>query len=208
MVLDEVQRARDLLIAVKRAVDSDPRRTPGRFVLTGSANLLMLARLGETLAGRVVYVNLWPFTRRERLGMGRTGLWSELLQTPFRDWRDVITSLCGPEEDWRRSVQLGGFPVPSPPGRGVRHHAPACPTSVEPGTSLPEHRLGQDPDLSDQGHHQDPHQPPEPASQLGVHGRHLAAQLVLHRADLVAELRLHVVDPVVELGLHLVNPAS
>ena len=113
LVLDEVQRARDLLIAVKRVVDSDPRRTPGRFVLTGSANLLVLTRLGETLAGRAVYVNLWPFTRRERLGMGRTGVWSELLQAPFRDWSRLVTILCGPQEDWHSSVQLGGFPVPS-----------------------------------------------------------------------------------------------
>ena len=50
LVLDEVQRARDLLIAVKRAVDEDPKRTPGRFVLTGSANLLLMERVGETLA--------------------------------------------------------------------------------------------------------------------------------------------------------------
>jgi len=69
LVLDEGQRARDLLIAVKRAVDDDPSRTPGRFVLTGSANLLMLERMGESLAGRGVYVTLWPFTRRERLGL-------------------------------------------------------------------------------------------------------------------------------------------
>lgn len=45
----------------------------------GSANLLMLERIGETLAGRAVYVTLWPFTRRERQGLGRTGTWSELL---------------------------------------------------------------------------------------------------------------------------------
>src|SRR3989304_6543941 len=89
LVLDEVQRARDLLIAVKRAVDADPAHTPGRFVLTGSANLLMLERIGETLAGRAVYVTLWPFTRRERLGLGRAGAWSELLAAPFSEWREV-----------------------------------------------------------------------------------------------------------------------
>ena len=83
LVLDEVQRALDLLIAIKRAVDRDPARTPGRFVLTGSANLLMLERIGETLAGRAVYVTLWPFARRERFGLGRAGAWSELLAAPF-----------------------------------------------------------------------------------------------------------------------------
>jgi predicted AAA+ superfamily ATPase len=49
MALDEVQRAPDLMLAVKRAVDR--RRTRGRFVLTGSANLLMAARVSESLAG-------------------------------------------------------------------------------------------------------------------------------------------------------------
>lgn len=113
LVLDEVQRARDLLIAVKRAVDADPARTPGRFVVTGSANLLMLERIGETLAGRAVYVTLWPFTRRERLGLGRTGVWSELLAAPSSGWREVLDAQGGPVEEWRAAAALGGLPVPS-----------------------------------------------------------------------------------------------
>ncbi|OGA43890.1 MAG: ATPase [Betaproteobacteria bacterium RIFCSPLOWO2_12_FULL_62_13] len=113
LVLDEVQRARDLLIAVKRAVDEDRSRKPGRFVLTGSANLLMLQRIGETLAGRAVYVTLWPFTRRERLGFGRTGAWGELLAARFARWRDALAAHAGPREDWRAAARLGGFPVPS-----------------------------------------------------------------------------------------------
>lgn len=113
LVLDEVQRARDLLIAVKRAVDEDVKRTPGRFVLTGSANLLMMKQVSETLAGRAVYVTLWPFTRRERLGLGRAGLWSELLSTPHGSWLDVLDADGGPEEDWQSAVRLGGMPVPA-----------------------------------------------------------------------------------------------
>jgi len=113
LVLDEVQRSRDLLIAVKRVVDDDPARTPGRFVLTGSANLLMTERVSETLAGRAVYVTLWPFTRRERLGLGRTGVWSELLSAPFGRWRDLLAADAGPEEDWRAAARLGGLPVPA-----------------------------------------------------------------------------------------------
>ncbi len=113
MVLDEVQRARDLLIAVKRAVDADPAHTPGRFMLTGSANLLMLEQVGETLAGRAVYVTLWPFTRRERLGLGRAGAWSELLAAPFSRWREVLDAQVVPAEDWRAAAVLGGLPVPS-----------------------------------------------------------------------------------------------
>ena len=113
LIIDEVQRVRDLLIAVKRAVDRDPKRRPGRFVLTGSANLLMMEQIGETLAGRAIYVTLWPFTRRERLGLGRAGLWSELVSAPSAKWRDVIDEHAGPQEDWRAAVRLGGFPVPA-----------------------------------------------------------------------------------------------
>jgi len=113
LVLDEVQRSRDLLIAVKRAVDKDRSRKSGRFVLTGSANLLMLERISETLAGRAVYVTLWPFTRRERLGLGRVGAWSELLGARFAHWRDVLAAHAGPKEDWRAAARLGGFPIPA-----------------------------------------------------------------------------------------------
>jgi predicted AAA+ superfamily ATPase len=113
LVLDEVQRARDLLIAVKRAVDEDPARVASRFVLTGSANLLMLEKISETLAGRAVYVTLWPLTRRERLGLGRAGLWSELLESPFQKWREVLVARDSPREDWRKAARLGGMPVPA-----------------------------------------------------------------------------------------------
>jgi predicted AAA+ superfamily ATPase len=113
LVIDEVQRARDLLIAVKRAVDRDKKRTPGRFVLTGSANLLMMEQVGETLAGRAVYITLWPFTRRERHGFGQTGIWSELLVKSFGSWRETIEKQAGPAEDWRAAARLGGFPVPA-----------------------------------------------------------------------------------------------
>jgi hypothetical protein len=60
MTLDEVQRAPELLSAVKRAIDRD--RTPGRFLLTGSANLLpllLMRHVSESLAGRASYLTLW-----------------------------------------------------------------------------------------------------------------------------------------------------
>jgi predicted AAA+ superfamily ATPase len=63
MTLDEVQRSPDLLRTIKRVVDQD--REAGRFILTGSANLLMMRQVSESLAGRAVYLNLWPLTRRE-----------------------------------------------------------------------------------------------------------------------------------------------
>lgn len=66
MIIDEVQRSPDLLIAVKRAVDEN--RSPGRFLLSGSANLALLGSVSESLAGRALYLTLHPFTRRERQG--------------------------------------------------------------------------------------------------------------------------------------------
>ena len=92
LTLDEVQREPDLLLAIKRAVDEDQPRRTGRFLLTGSANLLLMQRMSETLAGRATYVNLWPLCRRERLGRGTPGIWSDLLATPFSDWSRRLRS--------------------------------------------------------------------------------------------------------------------
>ena len=71
LTLDEVQRTPDLLLAIKRAVDHDRRR--GRFLLTGSANLLMMRRVSESLTGRAVYLNLWPMTESEKKGLPDAG---------------------------------------------------------------------------------------------------------------------------------------
>ena len=56
--IDEVQRAPDLLRAIKQSVDQD--RRPGRFLLTGSANVLTLPTVSESLAGRMEIVTLLP----------------------------------------------------------------------------------------------------------------------------------------------------
>ncbi len=63
VVLDEVQRAPDLLLAVKQAVDRHPGRY--RFVLSGSANLLLMRQVSESLAGRAVYFVLDPLSLGE-----------------------------------------------------------------------------------------------------------------------------------------------
>lgn len=63
VTLDEVQRTPSLLLAVKRAVDE--RRRAGDFLLTGSANLLLLGRVADTLAGRAIYLELPPFCPAE-----------------------------------------------------------------------------------------------------------------------------------------------
>lgn len=63
-ILDEVQHCPELLLALKKNVDE--QRRPGRFILSGSANLALLSHVSETLAGRAGYYTLHPMTRRER----------------------------------------------------------------------------------------------------------------------------------------------
>ena len=113
LTLDEVQREPDLLLAVKRAVDEDRPRRNGRFLLTGSANLLLMRRVSETLAGRATYVNLWPLCRRERLGRGTPGVWSDLLATPVADWPGVVESRDHEPADWQVEVRASGYPTPA-----------------------------------------------------------------------------------------------
>ncbi|MCZ7560165.1 MAG: ATP-binding protein [Burkholderiaceae bacterium] len=111
VTLDEVQREPGLLSAVKRAIDRD--RKPGRFLLTGSANLLLMRGVSESLAGRASYLTLWPMTRREQRGLGRAGRWDELLATPESEWRALLAAGDGDAEDWRALARQGGFPTPA-----------------------------------------------------------------------------------------------
>jgi len=63
IILDEVQRVPELFIAIKAEVDRN--RVSGRFLLTGSANILLLPRLSESLAGRMEILTLWPLSQGE-----------------------------------------------------------------------------------------------------------------------------------------------
>ncbi|MGH8718829.1 MAG: ATP-binding protein [Burkholderiales bacterium] len=66
-VLDEVQRAPELFAALKFAIDRD--RRPGRFLLTGSANVLLLPQLADSLAGRLEVLRLYPLAQCEIEGV-------------------------------------------------------------------------------------------------------------------------------------------
>ncbi len=111
VTLDEVQREPDLLHAVKLAIDA--RRMPGRFLITGSANLLLMQQVSESLAGRASYLTLWPMTRREQRGLGQAGIWEELLDARDEEWRDLVAAQPGETEDWRALARRGGFPQPA-----------------------------------------------------------------------------------------------
>ncbi len=100
--LDEVQWAPDLLRAIKLSVDQD--RQPGRFLLTGSANILALPRVSESLAGRMEIVELLPLSRSEIRGR-RPGF----LRAAFAGRVERITeAMIGP--DLIDAVLTGGYP--------------------------------------------------------------------------------------------------
>ncbi|MBM3889193.1 MAG: ATP-binding protein [Verrucomicrobia bacterium] len=116
VTLDEVQRVPELLMAVKRQVDH--KRHAGDFLLTGSANLLLMNKVAESLAGRAVYLELAPFCPTE---------WRER-----RDGLEPLDRLFAPdfepgewpreEGDWPYWLLRGGFPPAlalEDPARGV-----------------------------------------------------------------------------------------
>lgn len=101
-VIDEVQRAPGLLLAIKQSVDEDTR--PGRFLLTGSANLMTLPKVADSLAGRMSVIDLLPLSAAEV--MRRSG---GFLEKAFKGApRDAEKPLLG--EDLRDLVLPGGYP--------------------------------------------------------------------------------------------------
>jgi hypothetical protein len=67
IIIDEIQRAPELLLSIKNCIDKN--RKPGRFVLTGSVNLFLLPKLGDSLAGRTEIFTLWPLSQGEIEGV-------------------------------------------------------------------------------------------------------------------------------------------
>lgn len=111
VTIDEVQREPQLLLAVKRAIDRE--RQPGRFLLTGSANLLLMRQVSESLAGRASYLTLWPMTRREQRGLGSGGIWEQLLETADHQWPELVSAQPNEPEDWKSLARRGGLPTPA-----------------------------------------------------------------------------------------------
>lgn len=105
MVIDEVQRAPDLLLEIKASVDRD--RRPGRFVLTGSADVLSLPRVADTLAGRMEVLRLWPLSQGEIEGRHEGFLDALLAGEPGA--LAVDADLAGRAGLLRR-IEAGGFP--------------------------------------------------------------------------------------------------
>jgi hypothetical protein len=102
VAIDEVQRAPELLRAIKLSVDGD--RRAGRFLLTGSANILTLPQVSESLAGRLETVSLMPISRAEIAGTKPA-----FLKTAFTGkLAKPRSSLIG--DELVRAVLVGGYP--------------------------------------------------------------------------------------------------
>jgi predicted AAA+ superfamily ATPase len=110
-VIDEVQRVPQLLLAIKLAVDE--RRGPGRFLLTGSADVMALPRVADSLAGRLEVLSLLPLAGCELVGTS-SGWIDELFTalaantTPPSPPANQAATQVG--EALERRVLAGGYP--------------------------------------------------------------------------------------------------
>ena len=102
-VIDEVQLVPGLFAAIKRVVDRDPR--PGRFLLTGSANVFMLPRVAESLAGRMQVLTLQPLAQSEIADSGHN-----IVDALFGGGAWTLRTVPTDKADLARRVVTGGFP--------------------------------------------------------------------------------------------------
>jgi len=104
VVLDEVQKVPDLFLAIKAEVDR--HRRPGRFLLTGSANVFFLPSLSESLVGRMEILTLWPFSQGEKEGIRES-----FVDTVFSENLPVLIGKPTTRTDlFTKMVLPGGFP--------------------------------------------------------------------------------------------------
>lgn len=101
-VIDEVQRVPDLLLAIKNLVDDD--KTPGRFLLTGSANLMTLPKVADSLAGRMEVIRLLPLSQAEIIGVR-----SNFIDRAFEGSKPAASHMIV-GSDLIETVLSGGYP--------------------------------------------------------------------------------------------------
>lgn len=102
-VIDEVQRAPELLLAIKSRVDRDT--VPGQFLITGSANLRRIPTVSDALPGRVDYLTLWPLTQGELAGRRE-----QFLTRLFAGEPTVIDDAPVGRHEYAEMMLTGGFP--------------------------------------------------------------------------------------------------
>ncbi|MGH3922096.1 MAG: ATP-binding protein, partial [Pseudonocardiaceae bacterium] len=102
-VIDEIQRAPELLLAIKSSVDREPR--PGRFLITGSSQLSANRAVSETLAGRIERHTLWPLSQGE-IGRRPETFLSRLLDADLAtDWISELD-----KRSYLERALAGGYP--------------------------------------------------------------------------------------------------
>ena len=102
-MIDEVQRAPELLLAIKSRVDRDT--VPGQFLITGSANLRRIPTVSDALPGRVDYLTLWPLTQGELAGRRE-----QFLTRLFAGEPTVIDDAPVGRHEYAEMMLTGGFP--------------------------------------------------------------------------------------------------
>jgi uncharacterized protein len=112
VVLDEVQRVPNVLLAVKQAVDEDPKRY--RFVLSGSANLLLMQHVTESLAGRAAYFVLHPLTLGEQRQQPPSMLLRQLLSGQWPEETSLSGDVVDPLPLMLRGSMPGLVNLPNP----------------------------------------------------------------------------------------------
>lgn len=103
VILDEIQRAPELFLAMKESVDLE--RRSGRFLLTGSANVLLLPKLADSLAGRMEILTLWPLAQQELSGNAYN-----FVDTIFSDEMHFSDPPPLKRQDLIQIVCSGGYP--------------------------------------------------------------------------------------------------
>ena len=118
VTLDEVQQAPALFPAIKMAIDR--KREPGLFLLTGSANVMLLPKLSESLAGRMELLTLWPFSQGEINGVKEGFV--DTLFTEQPAWSSSKGARLQRDELFER-VLAGGYPSALARHAGARRKA-------------------------------------------------------------------------------------
>jgi predicted AAA+ superfamily ATPase len=103
LIIDEAQRAPELFLPIK--VDVDNNRYPGRYLLTGSANPLLVPRLGDGLTGRMGICPMWPFSQGEIRGVKETFLEHLLGKGSWNKEYPVLS-----QHEIVEMLMKGGFP--------------------------------------------------------------------------------------------------
>ena len=102
VVIDEVQRTPELFLPIKKLVDED--RKGRRIILTGSADVMMLPKVGDSLAGRIEIHNLWPLSQDEM--EGKKSAFLKTLINPDQKFKN----LTSPWKDIAARMRVGGYP--------------------------------------------------------------------------------------------------